>query len=235
LGKLMTGSYGTLGLIAECAFRLHPRPAATAVLSRPVDGPAEVGALVAAVLGGQAVPGALELDAPAGGGLELAVQLLGGPKGVAERVATVRTLLGGEGAVSATVPDWWSAYPWGAGDVGLKLTAALSRVPGLLGTALAARDRHATALALRGSVGTGVLYAGLPGATDPAVVAAIVGDLRAAAHDAGGHAVVLTAPAAARDGLDLWGPVPGLELMRRVKRQFDPDGRFAPGRFVGGI
>ena len=62
-----------------------------------------------------------------------------------------------------------------------------------------------------------------------------VAGLRAVAHAAGGHAVVLTAPEAVRDGLDLWGPVPGLELMRRVKEQFDPAGRFAPGSFVGGI
>jgi len=38
-----------------------------------------------------------------------------------------------------------------------------------------------------------------------------------------------------RDTLDMWGPVQGLALMRRVKEQFDPEGRFAPGRFVGGI
>ena len=52
---------------------------------------------------------------------------------------------------------------------------------------------------------------------------------------AGGHAVVLTAPPEVREILDMWGPVPGLALMRRVKDQFDPGHRFAPGRFVGGI
>jgi len=46
---------------------------------------------------------------------------------------------------------------------------------------------------------------------------------------------VLTAPAAIRDRVDLWGPVPGLAVMRRVKAQFDPAGRFATGRFAGGI
>jgi glycolate oxidase FAD binding subunit len=29
--------------------------------------------------------------------------------------------------------------------------------------------------------------------------------------------------------------VPGLNLMRQIKARFDPDGRFAAGRFVGGL
>ncbi len=35
--------------------------------------------------------------------------------------------------------------------------------------------------------------------------------------------------------VDSWGPVAGLDLMRRLKEEFDPDHRMAPGRFVGGI
>ena len=52
---------------------------------------------------------------------------------------------------------------------------------------------------------------------------------------AGGSAVVVDAPAAVKAAVDVWGPVPALDLMRRVKDQFDPDHRLAPGRFVGGI
>ena len=88
LGKLVAGSYGTLGLITECAFRLHPVPEAGAVLRRPVDGPAGLRTLVSTVLGAQVVPAALELDAPAGGGLELAMLLTGVPEGVRRRVAS---------------------------------------------------------------------------------------------------------------------------------------------------
>ncbi|HEX8630080.1 MAG TPA: FAD-binding oxidoreductase [Catenuloplanes sp.] len=233
LGKLLTGSYGTLGVITECAFRLHPLPATAATVSRRVGDPALAGRLVAAVLGAQVVPSAVEVDAAPDGAFEVAVLLEGVPAGVAQRVAATCRLLGGDPVVSTTPPAW--RYPWGGGDTGLKLTAALSGVPALLAAGAAVRERHGVPLTVRGSAGTGVLYAGLPAATALDVVAAVVERLRAAATDAAGHAVVLTAPADVRDRVDLWGPVPGLELMWRVKRRFDPDHRFAPGRFVGGI
>jgi glycolate oxidase FAD binding subunit len=235
LGKLLTGSYGTLGLLTECVFRLHPLPASVAYVTRTVPTGADAGRLVAAVLGAQVVPSALEIDVPPGGGFEVAVLLEGVPEGVAARTATTRELLGPGAVVADEAPAWWVAYPWRDGDTGLKLTAALSRVPVLLDAAVDVRGRHHVALTLRGSAGTGVLYAGLPAATDPATAADVVTALRGAATEAGGHAVVLTAPAAVRDRVDVWGPVPGLDLMRRVKAQFDPDSRFAPGRFVGGI
>ncbi|GII25379.1 FAD-binding oxidoreductase [Planosporangium mesophilum] len=236
LGKLITGSYGTLGLVTECVFRLHPLPAISAYVSRRFTSVGEAGHAVAAVLGAQVVPTAIEVDAGPDGVVEVCVLLEGVPEGVEARVATVRTLLGGDHPTgSDTAPTWWSAYPWAAGDVGIKLTAALSTVPLLLAAGQAARERHGVPLALRGSAGTGVLYASLPGTTEPATVAAVLDDLRAAATNASGHAVVVTAPSPVRDRLDLWGPVAGLDLMRRVKQQFDPDARFAPGRFVGGI
>jgi glycolate oxidase FAD binding subunit len=234
LGKLVAGSYGTLGLITECAFRLHPLAVATGVVRRRVGSAQAAGQLVAAVLAAQVVPSAVEVDA-ANGVIEVAVLLEGVPAGVAQRAATTRALLGGDATVAETPPDWWGRYPWHAGDVGIKLTAALSQVPLLLAAARAAREHHDVGLAVRGSAGAGVLYAGLPGSTEPDVVARVVAELRAAADRAAGHAVVLTAPAPVRERVDLWGPVDGLELMRRVKRQFDPDWRLAPGRFVGGI
>jgi glycolate oxidase FAD binding subunit len=237
LGKLITGSYGTLGLITECVFRLHPQAPATAVVRRRVGSAQAAGQLIAAVLGAQVVPSALEVDAVSGadGVIEVAVLLEGVPAGVAGRVTATRAILGGDPVAEETTPDWWGKYPWQPGDVGIKVTAALSGVASLLATAGAAGDHHDVPVRIRGSAGTGVLYAGLPASTDPAVVARILDELRAAAERAGGHAVVLTAPAPVREHVDTWGPVAGLDLMRRIKQQFDPDGRLAPGRFVGGI
>ena len=216
LGKLFTGSYGTLGLITECAFRLHPRPPATAVVLRTAAA-GQIGALLATVRAEQVVPSAVEIDAPADGPVTLAVLVEGTAEGVRDRAARLEQVLGGR--AGDEVPDWWGRYPWTT--VGMKLTVPLSRVPDLLGAGVA----------LRGSAGTGVLYADVPVESAPTVVER----LRATAVRAGGHGVVVTAPPPVRELVDMWGPVAGLALMRRVKDRFDPGHRFAPGRFVGGI
>jgi glycolate oxidase FAD binding subunit len=137
----------------------------------------------------------------------------------------VAGLLGGAAEQAEDGPPWGSTYPWPAGGVALKLTCVLSAVPDVLAAAADA------SVAVRGSAGTGVLY----GTVEPDRAAEAVAALRPVCVARGGSLVVLDAPAEVKAGLDLWGPVAGLELMRRVKDQFDPEHRLAPGRFVGGI
>jgi len=56
---------------------------------------------------------------------------------------------------------------------------------------------------------------------------------RAAAESAQGSLVLMAAPTGVADELGAWGtPPPTLEVMRRIKRAFDPDGILNPGRFV---
>ena len=59
---------------------------------------------------------------------------------------------------------------------------------------------------------------------------------RRVAGEAGGHAVVEQCPVSLKKQIDVWGGQPeAVEIMRRLKRKFDPAGILNPGRFVGGI
>ncbi|MDH2414488.1 FAD-binding oxidoreductase [Nocardioides sp. CER19] len=230
VGKLLVGSFGTLAVVTEATFRLHPVPPATRWLTAHVASPADAQRLVQSILGAQVVPAAIGVAfSPAGASLSLLLE--GRADGVDARVEAARELLPGS-AVSDTGPDGWGTYPWdlsATGDdraVALKLTFRLSG----LADVLAATD----GFRVTGSAGAGVLYAAVPG-EDPAWVAATVARLRAVCAGHGGSVVVVDAPAAVKQAVDVWGPVPGLDLMRRVKDEFDPDHRLAPGRFVGGI
>jgi len=226
LGKLMIGSLGTLAVVTEALFRLHPVPEVRRWVSVRVADPQRAHDLAQAVVHGQTVPGALEVDWPADGPGTLTVQYGGKPDGVEDRVRTALSLLGGDASASEDEPDGWSSYPWRAGETGLKLTFVLS---GLRDVLAVTRDVGA---AVRGSAGTGVVYAALDRPDD---VPAALDRLRSVCARHQGSAVVVDAPAEVKRAVDVWGPVPALDLMRRVKDQFDPEHRLAPGRFVGGI
>jgi glycolate oxidase FAD binding subunit len=232
-GKLLTGSYGTLALITEATFRLHPRAPVSQIVTARVAEDAQVARATQAVLASQTVPSAVEVDWSPQGGATVAVLLEGTAQGVAARADALGLLLDTSDTDEPS-PPWWGRYPFGADDVGLKLTCTVSGLGSLLDGVRAAGSRHGAALPVRGSA-AGVLHAGMPGETPASVVSAVVEDLRRAASSYAGSVVVLTAPPATRDAVDLWGPVPGLALMRRLKDELDPPHRFSPGRFVGGI
>lgn len=234
LGKLMIGSAGTLAVITDATFRLHPVPETHRWVSVPVADPAYAQELVQSVLHSQCVPAAIEVEWTQGHG-SVAVLLEGREEGVAGRTATVRSLLGDGAAETSDAPAEGATYPWdpdASGDdraTGLKITFALSGLADVLAAA------SETDVVLRGSAGSGVAYAAVgPGSSVESVCSA-VDQLRSTCALHGGTVVVVDGPRAVKVAVDVWGPIPALDLMRRVKDQFDPDHRLAPGRFVGGI
>jgi len=96
---------------------------------------------------------------------------------------------------------------------------------------------------ISGSAAVGVLEVAVGEEAAADAVAGFVDALRASLGalstgsvlPATASAVVLHAPPAVRDAVDMWGPVQSPELMRAVKNQFDPENRMAPGRLPGGI
>ncbi|GLY65119.1 FAD-binding oxidoreductase [Amycolatopsis taiwanensis] len=235
LGKVLTGSWGTLGLVTEAVFRLHPLPVTARWVVRRAGSAAEAYDLVRRVVHSQVVPAGLELDRAPGEVATLAASIEGIPAGVTGRVGKLVELLGESTEVRDSAPDWWGRAPWGSGDVAMRLTHEIAGLPKLLDALDEAAARHGLSVALRGSVGVGVVHAGVPGAAEPDAVGALVKDLRDQSSAWGGDVVVLDAPPAVKASVDVWGPVRGLALMRRVKDQFDPEHRLAPGRFAGGI
>src|ERR1700674_1479316 len=60
-----------------------------------------------------------------------------------------------------------------------------------------------------------------------------VRDMRAKVEAAGGTLVMLAAPDDFMREAGAWGPAPAtIDIMRRIKKAFDPDGILNPGRFV---
>ncbi|MGH8892780.1 MAG: FAD-binding oxidoreductase, partial [Actinomycetes bacterium] len=230
-GKLLTGSYGTLGVVTEVVVRLHPVPAARRVVRLQVAEPAQAGAAAAAVLGSQVVPAAVEVHQRGVGPVTLTVLLEGVEAGVAGRAETARGLLRDGATVSTKLPAGFADLPFVASGTGLKVTSTLSGVSHVLAVGRRLSRDLGVEMTVRGSA-MGVLYAGLPAGTTPDAAGVVVDALRSTVATYDGTVTVLVAPPEVREAVDMWGPVPGLNLMRRVKDEMDPGHRLAPGRLV---
>jgi glycolate oxidase FAD binding subunit len=236
LHKLMTGAFGTLGVITEVTFRLHPIPAQTRTwtISSTVANP--VGELMLRVLDSHLSTQAMQLRTSADG-YALHVELATLPEVLILQIEVLERL-----ARSIEIPA--SSHeqsqlslprPFNAreelfaqpGGVIVKMTMLASAIARL----------SAEVVRLGGSAvtqATGIMFARFSEEA-AAIALPTLHELIAAAGD--GSLTVLRAP---DDPSSAWpfAPMPAenaLPLMREIKQRFDPKRILNPGRFLGGI
>jgi glycolate oxidase FAD binding subunit len=250
LGKLLAGSAGTLALITEATFRLHPLPAARVYVTAEYVAAGIACDAVAAAANSPLVASAVELSRPVPDGpIRIGVLLEGSSEGVAARAMRMADLLG-PAETSLAPPPWWRGAPSADGGTLIRVSCWVSALPTVLDAIAAAARDTGVSPAIEGSAGAGVLYLRLGahgsdgsdgadgadgGGGGARATAGFVRALRAARSGERGGVVVLAAPTAVREALagygGMAGTVPSLTLMRAVKDQFDPGHRMAPGRF----
>lgn len=237
--RLLCGSLGTLGLVAEIAFRLHPLPEASeTVVVGPVD-PAGAWELVRNARQAQLEPAAVAALLE-GERFRVAFRFEGFGPGVRDQVERLLARVAAEGRNGERLAGETEAALWArhdqlrtAGDVRARATflpaggpAALAALRPLAGALRGGAVVHYPTLGIAFVTGT---------LQDPAPAAMALESARRAVAPGNGAVVLTAAPAALLGQASILGSAPpALELMRRLKAALDPDGRLAPGRLPEG-
>lgn len=224
LAKLFAGSYGTLGAILQVAVRLHPLPPNTATAVGVSDDPAALAA--AATELSHARLELQSLDAVWQEGLGAVMARVGGVT-ASEPAGEVAARLGNHGLEARVEED--------DGRLWDRVRASQRSRDGIVVRVSGVQDQTESVLELTRDLDARVVNRVAFGLS---WITVRDGQAVAAARDAlsPSPCVVLDAPAAEREALDVWGPQdPGATaLMRRVRERFDPAGACAPG-LLGGI
>lgn len=248
LSKLMTGSFGTLGVITTATIKVLPKPEKTrTVLLIGADAPTALRAMTAALNSPHEVSGAAHLTAEqaAAAGVDrvsgidravTAVRVEGPASSVAARAAALSDLLSVDGPVddlhSTNSIAFWKAVrdvaPFCGPDHKDDVVWRLS-VPPADGADVAARLKAATGGDTLFDWGGGLLWHRMGASADGGHAA-----VRGVLGPNGGQALLVRASADVRAAVPVFHPEdPGLEIVsRRIKAGFDPEGILNPGRML---
>jgi glycolate oxidase FAD binding subunit len=227
VGQLFCGSFGTLGLILQASVRLQPLPPSTATALGVASDPTLLSRAARTIAGAPLELEAMDVAWRSGRGGILAQ--CGGTlaRRRAERVGTAMREAGlTQVDVVAEDAELWARQRAGQRSADAVIVRIAAR-PSEIARVLRAADACGGTLVGRAALGKSYVELQPDGLS------------RLAEHlPRGANVVVLDAPAALRNTVDRWGPLPQaplLSLMRNVKARFDPANACNPGIFVGGI
>jgi len=247
LCKLLAGSWGTLGILAEVTLKVLPQAKAEATLvAFGMDDAAATAAMADAMASPLGVSGAAHLPdymASRFDGIDEAeaatvFRLEGVAASIDDCVTGLRRVVWPFGAFAVLKDSesraLWRAIRdvrpfWAGGPCGDRPLWRISTTPSK-GRDVAAKISPASQLFYDWA--GGLLWVAPPVTPDCGA-----GEIRAAVASVGGHATLVRAPAAVRASIDPFQPETGglSALTRRVKENFDPKGVLNPGRMWAGV
>ena len=244
LGKLMSGSFGSLAAIVSATFKLAPLPASSSTLVVAFHEAGAMARAAAAIGSSQLDPAAFDLHVVADAGLKprasavrpayrLLIQFAATQAAVDAQIAAARRLVAADDmeTMSDTAEaELWQGHRqriWAAPGTVLRFSWLPASLPGVLAL-VADVGRLGAAVELVGRAGVGAGFVRVDGDSQVQIVA--IEHLRAR-PDLVGHVVVLRADAAVKQKVDVWGPSGDLApLLRAIKQAFDPAGLLNAGR-----
>ncbi|MDA1094963.1 MAG: FAD-binding oxidoreductase [Acidobacteria bacterium] len=241
VARLLTGSFGSLGVIVNATFKLAPRADASRTVEVDFPDTDRCAPYVAALLAQASMPTALELAFPPARMLVRFESVAAVAQQQADAAATLATAHGGRAMVLMGDDEshLWQAHAArvfeddGDGTV-LKVVMLPAEVSSTLGRIAELAAANHLDYVVTGRAGLGVLHARLSGGH--VGTAEFVTSLRARFRPGQGSVVVRHADAELKSRVGVWGPIgDGLPIMREVKRRFDPTGTLGPGRGPGGL
>jgi glycolate oxidase FAD binding subunit len=243
LMKLFTGSYGTLGAISQATLRVYPLPEASETIA--LVGEAEkLNQATKALRASALTPAKFDLLSPQlvknlhlGKGMGLIASFASLKESVKQQSVTLREIGKKLDLQSAVYTNKDEATLWERLEQQMRqpstelITCKIGVLPSAAVEVLLQLDSVSGGVSLiHASSGLGVWRC----AADTTVAEIL--KMRSHCQSQGGFLTILEAPIACKQQLDVWGySGKPLELMQKIKHQFDPKYILNPHRFVGGI
>lgn len=250
--KLLTGSFGTLGIISQVTLKVRPIPERSAFLFCELHDLDAAERLLAAIVDSGTTPVAVELllgphwrEHPNLGTLTAGAigRLAVGLEGTAGEVEWMLARLAAEwNALGATEPhvvspdassELWQSLQEFSALTNSPLVLKASVLPSKTTAYIKLVQELDPQASIQAHAGNGIVIARFARFDAGDVSRGLIARLHPAAQSFGGNAIVLSSTLEGWTRQALWGNAsPATPWMGKIKRQFDPQNLLNPGRFA---